>query len=89
MSGLHATYSIAAFLAEIERPASLFYWKLMTPLTIVLLAARSSVLPPTQQLDARAADDAARIRYVRVDRIVMVALLLLFMCTSFVIVGIA
>jgi len=53
--GLHSTYSIAALSVEIARPASLFYWKLMTPLTIVLLAALSSLLLPTLQLDARAA----------------------------------
>lgn len=146
VSGLDATYSVASFLVEIARPPSLFYWKLMTPLTIVLLAALSSLLLPTQQLDARAAlvasglltavflqrtyldnlpdigylvvmdqiyllayfvilvclfrvaytfvmtraaDESARIPYVKADRIVMMALLLLFMCASFVIVGIA
>ena len=146
VSGLHSTYSVAALSVEIARPVSLFYWKLMTPLTIVLLAALSSLLLPTLQLDARAAlvasglltavflqrtyldglpdigylvvmdqiylvayfvilvclfrvaytflmtrksDDGERNRYVKSDRIVMVLLLLLFMCTSFVIVAIA
>lgn len=146
VSGLNSAYSIAALSVEIARPASLFYWKLMTPLTIVLLAALSSLLLPTLQLDARAAlvasglltavflqrtyldslpdigylvvmdqiylvayfvilvclfrvaytflmtrkaDDGERNRYGKSDRIVMVLLLLLFMCTSFVIVGIA
>lgn len=143
VDSLNAPYSVAAFSVEIARPASLFYWKLMTPLTIVLLAALSSLLLPTLQLDARAAlvasglltavflqrtyldslpdigylvvmdqiyllayfvilvclfrvtytfvrtraaDHATRSHYVKADRIVMVALLALFMCTSFVIV---
>jgi hypothetical protein len=50
---LDTMYSSASFSVIIVRPASVFYWKLMTPLSIVLLASLSSLLLPARQIDAR------------------------------------
>jgi len=50
---LDTEYSSASFSVVINRPASVFYWKLMTPLALVLLASMSSLLLPSRQLDAK------------------------------------
>jgi hypothetical protein len=50
---LNTNYSSARFSVVIARPASVFYWKLMTPLAIVLLACLSSLLLPSRQIDSR------------------------------------
>lgn len=55
INNLDTDYSSARFSVIIARPASVFYWKLMTPLSIVLLASLLSLLLPARQLDARIA----------------------------------
>lgn len=50
-----ATYSSAEFSINITRPMSFFYWKLLLPLFIVLLAALSALLIRPQDLDIRSA----------------------------------
>lgn len=53
INNLDTQYSSAKFSIVITRPASVFYWRLMTPLAIVLLASLSSLLLPSRQIDAR------------------------------------
>ena len=48
-----SAYSAAQFSIEISRPLSFFYWKLLMPLTIVLLAALSALLLSPRSIDAR------------------------------------
>ncbi len=48
-------YSAAEFALNIERPLSFFYWKLLLPLGIVLLAALSALLLAPRSIDARTA----------------------------------
>ena len=50
-----SAYSAAQFSLDITRPLSFFYWKLLLPLFIVLLAALSVFLISPQHLDARSA----------------------------------
>lgn len=49
------TYSSAEFSINITRPLSFFYWKLLLPLFIVLLAAVSALFIRPQDLDIRSA----------------------------------
>ena len=53
ITDLDTRYSSASFSVVIKRPASVFYWKLMTPLGLVLLASISSLLLPSRQIDAK------------------------------------
>lgn len=48
-----SAYSVAEFNIHISRPISFFYWKLMLPLLIVLIAAVSSLLIKPQDIDVR------------------------------------
>ena len=48
-----SAYSVAEFSIQISRPISFFYWKLMLPLLIVLIAAASSLLIKPQDIDVR------------------------------------
>lgn len=50
-----SVYAAAEFAMNIERPLSFFYWKLLLPLTIVLLAALSALLLSPRSIDARTA----------------------------------
>jgi len=50
-----STYSAAEFTLNIERPLSFFYWKLLMPLFIVLMAALSALLLAPGSIDARTA----------------------------------
>ena len=50
-----STYSAAQFSLNIERPISYFYWKLLMPLAIVLLAALSALVLSPRSIDARTA----------------------------------
>jgi hypothetical protein len=50
-----STYSSAEFSLNIERPISYFYWKLLMPLAIVLLAALSALVLSPKSIDARTA----------------------------------
>jgi hypothetical protein len=50
-----ATYSSVEFSINITRPLSFFFWKLLLPLFIVLLAALSALLIRPQDLDVRSA----------------------------------
>ena len=50
-----SVYSVAEFSINISRPASYFYWKLMLPLLIVLVAAVSALLIKPQDIDVRTA----------------------------------
>jgi hypothetical protein len=49
------SYSAAQFSIDITRPLSFFFWKLLLPLFIVLLAALSALLIRPQDLDIRSA----------------------------------
>ena len=48
-------YSAAEFSLNIERPISYFYWKLLMPLVIVLLASLSALVLSPKSIDARTA----------------------------------
>ncbi len=50
-----SAYSAAQFSLNIERPMSYFYWKLLMPLAIVLLAALSALVLSPRSIDARTA----------------------------------
>jgi hypothetical protein len=50
-----STYSSAEFSLNIQRPVSYFYWKLLMPLAIVLLAALSALVLSPKSIDARTA----------------------------------
>jgi hypothetical protein len=50
-----STYSSAEFSLNIQRPVSYFYWKLLMPLVIVLLAALSALVLSPKSIDARTA----------------------------------
>jgi hypothetical protein len=50
-----STYSTAAFAIEIGRPASFFYWKLLMPLFMVLLAGFAALFLSPQNIDSRTA----------------------------------
>ena len=50
-----SAYSAAQFSIDISRPTSFFYWKLLLPLFIVLIAALSALLIRPQNLDVRTA----------------------------------
>ena len=50
-----STYSTAAFAVEIGRPASFFYWKLLMPLFMVLLAGFAALFLSPQNIDSRTA----------------------------------
>ena len=50
-----SAYSAAEFSIDISRPTSFFYWKLLLPLFIVLIAALSALLIRPQDLDVRTA----------------------------------
>jgi len=52
-------YSMARFSIEISRPVSFFFWKLLLPLSMVIVAAVAALLIRPQLLDARAALPAA------------------------------
>ena len=54
-----AVYSMARFSLEISRPTSFFFWKLLLPLFMVIVAAVAALLIRPQLLDARAALPAA------------------------------
>ena len=48
-------YSVANYELIINRPAGFFYWQQMLPLTIVVMAALSSLLLASRSIDARVA----------------------------------
>lgn len=48
-----SVYSAAEFSLNIERPISFFYWKLLMPLFIVLMAALASLFLSPSNIDAR------------------------------------
>ena len=50
-----STYSTAVFSIEIGRPASFFYWKLLMPLFMVLLAGFAALFLSPQNIDSRTA----------------------------------
>lgn len=54
-----AVYSMARFSIQISRPTSFFFWKLLLPLFMVIVAAVAALLIRPQLLDARAALPAA------------------------------
>ncbi len=49
------TYSRAVFTLSVERPSSVFYWKLMLPLTFIFVAALAALLLPPPDIDSRSA----------------------------------
>jgi hypothetical protein len=53
--GASPMYSVAEFSLHIERPDSYFFWKLLMPLFIVLLAALSALILSPRSIDARTA----------------------------------
>lgn len=48
-------YSSATFSLVIERPASIFYWKLMLPLAFIVFAGLAALVLPSVEFDARSA----------------------------------
>lgn len=48
-----AVYSVAVFNLEISRPISFFYWALLLPLLIVLIAALAALMIKPNELDVR------------------------------------
>lgn len=51
--GTPAVYSVAVFNLEISRPISFFYWALLLPLLIVLIAALAALIIKPNELDVR------------------------------------
>ncbi len=51
--GTPSVYSVAAFHLEISRPVSFFYWALLFPLLIVLIAALAALFIKPNELDVR------------------------------------
>lgn len=48
-------YSNASFALVIERPSATFYWKLLLPLVVIVLAGLSALIMPPSNVDARSA----------------------------------
>lgn len=48
-------YSNATFSLVIERPAAIFYWKLMLPLAFIVFAGLAALILPSGEFDARSA----------------------------------
>lgn len=48
-------YSRANFKLTVERPPSVFYWKLFLPLSFILIAALAALILPPEDIDSRSA----------------------------------